>query len=277
MYLNYEFEMEEIMKYILILLLLTSTIVLFAQAMPRVILVKIQTADGSPIAPSDIFIRAYFQERPEEIKTSVTNPKHFNTHEGKSSHKGFYVMLNPAAFRYNWAVGETLIADVTQVSTGALIHFTYVIPQSTSVAWLETPLTLTHTVPNRATSPSPADKSTGISSNLTAIGWSYNLVKGYQPPIAFRLAIDTDSLFSNATVLYIRSKKTNKYSELLPKSLLPLKSKVTYYWKVIPTVSSDTKIQPSSLRPIRINGNSLKSQQSGDAINVPVWRFTTGG
>jgi hypothetical protein len=264
------------MKYLLLLLLLISTMTLCAQALPRVILVKLLTADGSTISPSDIFIRAYFQERPEEIHTSITRPKHFNCTLLDSIHKGMYVMLNPAAFRSNWEVGETLIADITQESTGATVHFTFEIPPGTNVVWVEKPITLSHNVPNLASDANPADKSIGISKNMTSVGWSFNLAKGYIKPIAFRLAISTDSLFSNASVLYIKSTKAIKYTQNLPDKILPLKSSTTYYWKIIPTTSTDEKISPTSLRTILINGKPLKPLSNADSDKVPVWSFTTG-
>jgi hypothetical protein len=267
--------MEETMRYLLIILLLIGSIALFAQAMPRAILVSIQTADGSALQPSDIFIRAYFKERPEEIQTSITRPKHFNTHIGKS-HKGFYAMLNPSAFSSAWAPGETLIADITQVSTGATVRFTLVMTQGGSPIWFEDPLTLTHPVPGIASSPNPADKSKGIPSNLATVGWTYNPEQGYSKPVAFRLAIDTDSLFSNASVFYIKSNKKNVYTHVLSKKLVPLKENTTYYWKVFPTVSQDEDISIASLHPILIDGKPIKAVRSGDADNVPLWRFTTG-
>jgi hypothetical protein len=264
------------MRYLLLVLLLISTITLFAQALPRPIFVKIQTADGSPLTPSDIFIRAYFQERPEEIQTSITRPKHFKGIQVDTMHQGFYIMLNPAAFRSNWEIGETLVADITQISTGAGIHFSLIIPEGTSVLWMENPITLTHPVPNSASEPAPKYKSKGIQSSITELGWTFQLINGYSKPYAFRLVIDTDSLFSNASVFYVKSNSKKDYKFKLPKKLLPLKENTTYYWKVFPTVSHDEEMSISSLHPIMIDGKPIKAIRSGDADNVPLWRFTVG-
>jgi hypothetical protein len=270
------FEPEETMKYLLLILLLISTVTLFAQAMPRPILVKLLTEDGSTLSPSDIFVRAYFQERPEEIQTSITRPKHFNATLLNSRHQGFYLMLNPSAFHLSWETGETLIADITQVSTGNTARFTLQMPTGTNVIWVEDPITLIHSIPNLASSPVPKNRSANISSTTTTLGWSFIQAKGYSRPIAFRLAIDTDSLFSNATVLYVKNTNKNPMNKMLPKKILPLKSNTTYYWKVIPTVSTSEDISLSSLRPILIDGKPIKTQRSGDADQVSVWRFTTG-
>ncbi|HNX00443.1 MAG TPA: hypothetical protein PLE74_02900 [Candidatus Cloacimonadota bacterium] len=264
------------MRYILVAVLMIVCLSLFAQALPRPIFQKIQTADGTALEPSDVLIRAYFQERPEEVSTNLERPKHFKLLNVDSIRKGSYVMLNPAAFPSNWEVGDTLVADVTQNSTGAFVHFTIVMPKGTNNVWNEQPVLLVHATPNPAKDPIPADISTGILNSMNKLSWGFAQVGGYKAPIAFRVVIDTDSLFSKPMVMYVKKTKSSKFSIDIPKEIQPLKSNTTYYWKVIPTTSASPKIQPSSLHPLIIDGKLLSSKESGDAVDVPVWCFTTG-
>jgi hypothetical protein len=263
------------MKYMLLALIVLFSCQLLAQALPLPFMIKVQMPDGS--YPDSVSIRTYRVDVPEEVRTQMTSPRNIKTVVlDNAQQKGFYVFVSLAAFATQWQqnTDEILVVEITHESDGAAVTLKLPFPPGTNMVWYEKPVTLTYAFPATAIEPKPAPGAKEISRH-PELSWNYIQKPGYQTPVAFRLAIATDSTFSDARVAYIKG-GIGSHSENLPADWLPLQPQTTYYWKVIPTSSTNTFTSPTSIKEVRINGKLIKSKDNGDAYKVPTWYFSTG-
>ncbi len=159
---------------------------------------------------------------------------------------------------YNSGTGEFCIqvSDVNSYNTGNVAQLTIkgndgsqatasLTKSSTSRTSIGTIEIGTNTNPNLATTPIPANEATNVSISTSQISWTYAHDALYTDPTGFKVYFDTISPPINQLTSVTGT--TGTFSSPIP----PLLNGTTYYWKVVP-----------------FNGG-------GDAINCPVWSFTT--
>ncbi len=153
--------------------------------------------------------------------------------------------------------------------------------------------------PLPATNPDPPDKSEDILIDLQQLSWSYKDDGYYIHPVGFRVYINTTGDFEDEHhyewVDYTFGQRVFSYtiSQELGKN-------TAYYWQVIPsTIDSNMNYEALNMkqrrskrgedRDVSHEERSLKSRSTGerttyhsvlmnrnDAIDCPVWSFTTG-
>lgn len=140
-------------------------------------------------------------------------------------------------------------------------------------------------VPEIAFNPYPEDKSTGIPIELEYLSWSweYNYAYPLIKPVGFKVYFGTTDDFDDfelySWIPYLEN-QTNYYcKDILPEKL---DFETVYYWKVVPTtVEPDRKVNDRDRTTRREKNIKQRTAElsvgrvGGDAINAPVWQFTT--
>lgn len=107
--------------------------------------------------------------------------------------------------------------------------------------------------PAIAENPFPADDSTEVAVDIEHLSWDYYSHPGYADPLGFRVYMNTSGEFNDDFdwVVYIEDIENYQSEDILPETL---EYDTKYYWKVVPTTDDPAR---------------------GDAVDVPVWTFTT--
>lgn len=129
--------------------------------------------------------------------------------------------------------------------------------------------------PTIAVNPNPEHLAVGVSPNIEHVSWDYKESDSHTNPVGFRVYMNMTGTFgSNAPYIWVDYEEgvENYYStEILP---TPLDTNTTYFWRVVPTT-----IHPDSTGRRTLNETAIERSDAfirGDALNSPIWRFTTG-
>ena len=122
--------------------------------------------------------------------------------------------------------------------------------------------------PTAAHSPIPADEQPGVALD-TIIGWTYTSDPLFTDPIGYKINMWTGSIDGEHFQTYVAG-GPGEYT--FPSHPFDFQYATTYFWQVIPTTEGPEGRSASSART---RNAQRQTANRGDAINTPIWSFTT--
>lgn len=130
--------------------------------------------------------------------------------------------------------------------------------------------------PDAAADPDPEQRADNVSTDIEELRWTYTSTEVFKDPVGFRVYFDTTDEFDDddfVWVNYAENQENYSTGQILPEEI---DYNTTYYWKVVPTTNHPD--DRSSYRNRRLEDRTSEVSHPsirGDAVDVPVWRFTT--